>query len=202
MASSCLRKACAAHINVTMSRHNTPNLVGALAVAVIDAIEDVTRSLTGHAGETAAALVAIGHEPGLTNDGLRQVLGLSHPGAVRVVDRLIEAGLVERREGMDRRAIALHMTQAGYDARTALLDRRQDALEQFLTPLDANERASLGKLLAKVLEQRPTGALHGLSICRLCDNNRCQSCPIEAGVARVAPDDCERADETAPCKRR
>lgn len=174
------------HICVIMSTFHTSNLLGAVAVAAMDAIESVTKSVTGHGGETAAALVAIGHAPGLTIEELRRVLRLSHPGTVRVVDRLVEAGLAERRDGVDRRAIALHITSAGAATRTSMLQRREAVLDELLAPLDVAERAQLAGLLARMLEQRPDGRLQGLSICRLCDDGRCRNCPVDAGVDRVA----------------
>ncbi len=53
------------------------------------------------------AIVVIGYGLGPSNDQLRRILGLSNPGAVRLVNRLVADGLVERREGRDRRAVAL-----------------------------------------------------------------------------------------------
>lgn len=166
-----------------MRHHDPGNLLGAAAIAVLDAIGTLADEAIGHGGETAAALVAIGHRPGLSNDDLRQVLGLSHPGTVRAVDRLAEAGLVQRRPGHDRRTLALHLTPAGWTRRTALLLRRQTALDAILAPLAAAERATLGELLAKILQSLPLNALHGLSICRLCDETSCANCPIDAGIA-------------------
>ena len=46
---------------------------------------------------TPAALCVIGHEPGLSIDFLARVLGMSHPGTVRLVDRLETDGLIKRR---------------------------------------------------------------------------------------------------------
>ena len=82
----------------------TANLLGVVGLAVADRIEDVARDTLGRVGETPAALVVIGHGTGLSNDGLRSILGLSHPGTVRLIDRLVADGLVERSEGKDRRA--------------------------------------------------------------------------------------------------
>jgi DNA-binding MarR family transcriptional regulator len=47
-------------------------------------------------------------------DALRSGVGLSHPGAVRLVDRLAARGLVARRASADDgRRVALHLTRAG-----------------------------------------------------------------------------------------
>ena len=75
----------------------TANLLGAVGLAVADRIEETARDIVNHAGETPAALVVIGYGFGPSNDQLRRVLGLSHPGSVRLVDRLVADNLVERR---------------------------------------------------------------------------------------------------------
>nr|WP_239479307.1 MarR family winged helix-turn-helix transcriptional regulator [Lichenicola cladoniae] len=64
--------------------------------------------------KTNAAVVIIGHATGLSIDELRRVLGLSYPGTVRLVDRLVAAGLSVRSKALrDRRAVALVLTEAG-----------------------------------------------------------------------------------------
>ena len=79
------------------------NLLGALSLAVMDRIEQSAREVIGRGGETPAALVVIGYGQGMTNDKLRRILGLSHSGTVRLVDRLVSDRLVERRPGKDGR---------------------------------------------------------------------------------------------------
>jgi MarR family transcriptional repressor of emrRAB len=56
------------------------NWLGALSLAVMDRIEQGAREVVGRGGETPAALVVIGYGQGMTNDKLRRILGLSHPG--------------------------------------------------------------------------------------------------------------------------
>jgi hypothetical protein len=81
------------------------NLLGALSLAVMDRIEQGARDIIGRAGETPAALIVIGYGR-ITNDKLRRILGLSHSGTVRLVDRLVSDRLVERRPGKDGREVA------------------------------------------------------------------------------------------------
>ena len=76
-------------------------------LAVADRIEDTTGAILNYTGETPVALVVICYGFGLANDQLRRILGLSRPGTVRLVDRLVMSGLAERRRGRDKRAIAL-----------------------------------------------------------------------------------------------
>ena len=72
-----------------------------------------------HTGETSAALVVICYGFGPSNDLLRRILGLSHPGTVRLVDRLVTGGLAEHRGGRDKRAIALYLTEAAKTSATS-----------------------------------------------------------------------------------
>lgn len=88
---------------------------------------------------------------GLSNDTLRCILGLSHSGAVRLVDKLVAEGLVERGPGRDARQVALHLTRRGKQYRSQLLASRLIAVEQILGSLDQSEQRALAELLHKVL---------------------------------------------------
>jgi len=158
----------------------TANLLGAVGLAAVDRIEEVARSVLSHAGETPAALVVIGYDMGLSNDQLRRVLCLSHPGSVRLVDRLVSDGLVERREGRDRRAIALYLTERGRALREDLLRGRLAALRPLLAPLTGPEQDTLAELLHKMLWSMETTNLERCTLCRLCDDRVCVGCPIPA----------------------
>src|ERR671917_2078941 len=67
----------------------TANLLGALG------LEAATAMPAGR-GATMAALVTIAAHPNRTVEELRAPLGLSQPGAARLVQRLVNAGWVER----------------------------------------------------------------------------------------------------------
>ncbi len=158
----------------------TANLLGVVGLAVADRIEETARDILNHIGETPAALVVIGYGSGLSNDELRRILGLSHPGTVRLVDRLVADGLVERREGRDKRAIALYLCERGMAVREQLLQGRLAAIRPLLTPLTGVEQETLGALLHKVLSSMETTATERRTLCRLCDNRVCTDCPIPA----------------------
>ncbi|MBX9796218.1 MarR family transcriptional regulator [Sphingomonas sp.] len=158
----------------------TANILGALSLAVVDRIEDLAQQLVGHAGQTPAAIVVIGYGPGMTNDRLRRILRLSHPGTVRLVDRLVADGLVERRAGRDRRAVALHLTEQGEALRATLLAERLSLLEGAAELLSPSEQSQLAVLLRKLLAAMPRDQFDRFRICRLCDNRACVECPIPA----------------------
>jgi DNA-binding MarR family transcriptional regulator len=158
----------------------TANLLGVVGLAIADRIEETARSVLSHVGETPAALVVIGYGLGPSNEQLRRILGLSHPGAVRLIDRLVADGLVERSKGRDNRAIALHLTDAGQALRHAVLKGRLAAIRPWLTPLTEDEQEALASLLHKMLSSMPTTDLERCHLCRLCDDSVCTDCPIPA----------------------
>lgn len=156
------------------------NLLGVVGLAVADRIERSARDILNHAGETPAALVVIGYGLGPSNEGLRSILGLSHPGSVRLIDRLVADGLVERRQGSDRRSIALYLTKQGQERRETLLRERLNAIKPLFAGLTDAEQESLGVLLHKMLSSLDTSDLERCTLCRLCDNRVCSNCPIPA----------------------
>lgn len=158
----------------------TANLLGVVALAVADRIEQTARDILNHVGETPAALVVIGYGLGPSNDQLRRILGLSHPGSVRLVDRLVADGLVERREGRDKRVIALYLTEQGAELREKLLKGRLAAIKLFLMPLTEYQQKGLAALLHKMLSSMETTDLERCTLCRLCDDRVCSNCPIPA----------------------
>jgi MarR family transcriptional regulator, negative regulator of the multidrug operon emrRAB len=167
-------------------RDRTANLLGAFGLAVADRIAGGARAILQHAGETAAALVVIGYGLGPSNEQLRRVLRLSHPGSVRLVDRLVGDGLVERRQGRDKRAIALHLTHNGIEMREKLLTGRLAALRPMLEPLTDQEQAMLGTLLEKMLPALGQTDWDRRTICRFCDDSLCTDCPIPADFRKRA----------------
>lgn len=158
----------------------TANLLGAAGLAVADRIDATARTVLNHSGETPAALIVIGYGLGPSNDELRRILRLSHPGAVRLVDRLVADGSVERRQGRDKRSIALYLTERGMALRDELLSKRLEALRLFLQPLSKTEQATLRGLLEKILPALAETDIDRCTTCRLCDDSVCVDCPIPA----------------------
>ena len=156
----------------------TTNLLGALALGITDRIRSGMQDTLDRSGETAAAIIVLGYAPGLSVEILRQVLELSHPGTVRLIDRLNDDGIVERRKATDGRAVALHLTRKGSKLRQRLMDQRMETLEQALHGLSKEERKVFGVLLAKVLTNLPENEMAKHRICRQCSVSACDNCPI------------------------
>ncbi len=166
--------------NVDPMIDRTANLLGVVGLAVADRIEETAREILSHSGETPAALVVIGYGMGPSNDQLRRILELSHPGTVRLVDRLVADGLVERRQGQDKRAVALFLTDAGYSLREELLKGRLAVIRPFLATLSDAEQDAFATLLHKMLSSLETTDQERCTLCRLCDDRVCRDCPIPA----------------------
>jgi DNA-binding MarR family transcriptional regulator len=165
------------------------NVFGALALMVADQMADVTAAAAGRSDSAPAALAALYHfldEPSV--DLLRQVLGLTSSGAVRLLDRLAESGLVERGRGADGRTTVVALTDAGRavaeqvcDTRTAVLDRALGAL----SPAERDQFTALaGKMLVGLM--RGPGAVRWM--CRLCDTGVCRGAPGGCPIGNAARD--------------
>ncbi|MEL6224126.1 MAG: MarR family transcriptional regulator [Cyanobacteria bacterium J06627_8] len=164
-----------------MDDERTLNLLGALALSVTDALSSVVEVNAGYGGEAPAAIVTLGVDPGLSINALRQILNLSHPGTVRLINRLESQGLVERRSGTDGRTLALFLTEAGHERRKAILVERRQQLQRAMSSLTENDRKQLTKLLEKMLAAMTTSELRNYAICRLCEEEVCPAdrCPVE-----------------------
>jgi MarR family transcriptional regulator, negative regulator of the multidrug operon emrRAB len=160
----------------------TANLLGALALEAARAIE-VVHEPVGESGAAAKALVTIGAYPGRTIEQLRAPLGLSQPGAARLVERLVVTGWVERAGSRGRHGFQLRLTPSGEAAADDLLARRRDALQELLVPLSRAERRVLEGLLEKLLAGRTHERADLERLCSLCERRVCKRCPVAAAQA-------------------
>jgi DNA-binding MarR family transcriptional regulator len=168
------------------------NLVGALALAIGDRTSAAMAEAAGVSASAATALSALHHfldRP--TVDLLRQVLGLTSSGTVRLVDSLVKAGYVRRRAGPDGRSTAITLTASGRAAAKRVAAARQQVLATALAPLTDDERATMTSIVGKVLVglMRPPGATRWN--CRQCDTATCRGtgdgCPVGNEARRRYP---------------
>jgi len=173
------------------SDERTAQLLGALALALADRAGAAIEHDAGVAGSDAAALVTLrNYAEGEPLDLLRRALALSHPGVVRLADRLQARGLVERhRSPRDGRAVALRLTPAGRHAADAALAARGEAIAAALETLDPAQRRALAPMLERMLGAQTTDSDASLVICRMCDPDVCghpDRCPVtQAAIALV-----------------
>ncbi|MGI9008880.1 MAG: MarR family winged helix-turn-helix transcriptional regulator [Streptosporangiaceae bacterium] len=169
------------------------NVFGALALVVTDQATDAIAAAAGRSESAAAALSALLHfldRPSV--DRLRQVLGLTSSGTVRLIDRLAESGYVRREPGPDGRSAAIVLTGAGRVAAARVTQARAEVLGGALGVLSDAERAAFEELAGKVIVGMMRGPGATRWICRLCDTGTCRGtpggCPVgNAAIRRYAP---------------
>lgn len=160
----------------------TANLLGALAVALASRIERETSEVGGQGTTASAALVTIHNHPGESVEALRRTLGLTHSGAVRLLNGLEAEGLLERRrDDNDGRAVAVWLTAAGQERASAILCSRAEATDAVLGALPAEQLVLLVPMLETALAALTRGPESARAICRLCDEGVCRpaGCPVE-----------------------
>jgi DNA-binding MarR family transcriptional regulator len=160
------------------------NLLGALAVAVGDRLDEAVEAEAERGGQAPAALAVLAQQSGLGIEGLRRQLRLSQPATVRLVDALVADGLALRREGPDRRTVEIRLTRLGRTRAESVLSARRAVLDGVLETLTAGERAKLERLLVQVLGGLTTDRIEAEQVCRLCDLGACPliSCPVEQAL--------------------
>jgi DNA-binding MarR family transcriptional regulator len=154
------------------------NLFGALALEATRAQERATEAVVGQSGAAAAAIVVIAARPGTSIEQLREPLGLTQPGATRLVERLVTTGWVQRSGPGGRRGLQLTLTDTGRAVFDELLAARQAALTELLAPLAPAQRSQLSSLLETLLAARVNHRADLERLCRLCERSVCRRCPV------------------------
>jgi MarR family transcriptional regulator, negative regulator of the multidrug operon emrRAB len=163
----------------------TANLLGALALEAVSRQEAAIHEVVGQGGAVAAAIVTLHKYPDRGVEQLREPLGLSQPGATRLVERLVAQGLVERSGPGGRRGVALRLTDAGVALFDRLLAARRAALAELLAPLPEGDRETLAGLLEQLLGARSSSHADTERLCRLCERRCCSQCPVAIAAARA-----------------
>jgi DNA-binding MarR family transcriptional regulator len=161
------------------------NRLGALALRLVDRMDAAVTGDGARSSSAAAALSAVDRffDRAPTIDALRRVLGLSHAGAVRLVDSLEQQGLVRRALGSDRRTRTVALTPAGRRAKRAVTTAREHVLVDALAVLSEDDRRTLATLVDKVLIALVRRPGPGAAMCRLCNTEVCGAepgspCPV------------------------
>lgn len=168
-------------MHITGDSDHSINVIGAWALAVAEAIGSATVAATGITGSAPAALVAVAAEPDMTIDELRRALDITHPGAVRLVDRLEGCGWLQRRPGRGR-TIHLRLTRQGRQTHRRLLDARREAIAALTASLAPSDLQRVAELIGPSLTASATDIDQLRHLCRLCRRQDCDPCPVAAGV--------------------
>jgi DNA-binding MarR family transcriptional regulator len=170
-----------------MTAEREANVLGALAQAIADQTAGAITAATGQSPTAAAALTALDQfldRP--TLDRLRLVLGLTPSGAVRLVDRLSDAGLVARTPGADGRSRAVVLTDQGRVAAAQVAAARSATLHRLLAGFAPDELAVLGKVLDRLMAGVVNVKDGGAWICRQCDFAACERAEGRCPAANAA----------------
>lgn len=110
---------------------------------------------------------------------IAQGLAISHPAAVRMVDRLRKKGFVQRTESeIDRRVSLIGLTRSGHELATGILAKRAEVLTRALARVKPEDlegvMRGLEALLAAMLEDRASVD----SVCLRCGDDHIGCCII------------------------
>ena len=169
----------------------TANLLGSLSLTISDRIHAAGEDELGLGGSAPAALVALStflaDEP---IDRLGGAMGITPSAVVRLIDRLEERGLVQRRRGPDGRRVSVSPTSQGRKAAGRILERREEVLTGALSVLTAAEQRELVRVQEKILAHVADDRAVAWRICRFCDVDSCGHftgrCPVTQGVAQAS----------------
>ena len=179
-----------------MPTRRLANLLNAVAVGLNDTLETAAGA-HGLDLKAATALIALlDFTPSDTVRRLSQVIGLTHSGTVRLVDRLAAAGYLRRGPGDDMRSLKVALTSEGRTEALRLRQGREKAVIAALAGLSRTKCDGLTRaceaIVANLTEQRLAirasgGAPAGGALCRLCDFGACgrasRLCPAASTAA-------------------
>lgn len=118
---------------------------------------EVDRTFAGHGlqpgwFDVLATLRRAGKPYELTPTQLLETAMVTSAGMTKRLDRLAEAGLVERRpDPRDRRGVRVRLTRQGLQVVNRAVESHVGREEELLAPLTADEREQLDRLLRKLL---------------------------------------------------
>lgn len=97
------------------------------------------------------ALFTLAHKPGLTQSELAEFLEVERISLCRMVDRLAEASLVERRaDPDDRRVWRLHLTESAHAIVDQLAEVAREVEHECLAPLSPAEQELVRDALTRM----------------------------------------------------
>ena len=102
--------------------------------------------------ERGRLLVELERQDGLTQRALAEILNIRPQSLSELVFKLEQDGLVERRmDETDKRAVQVFLSQTGRDRIEHIKQERRRFADEFLAPLNDEEREQLANLLEKLI---------------------------------------------------
>jgi DNA-binding MarR family transcriptional regulator len=132
------------------------NILWLLKQAFYYSLTTVNEAISEHGVSTAqiGLLRQLANEPGLSGAELARRLLITPQGVQLALTALERRGLVERKQDPRHgRILQAYLTDEGRAVTAAVLDDAISAHRQVFGVLTANEQATLGALLARIIEQ-------------------------------------------------
>ncbi|MDX8517788.1 MarR family winged helix-turn-helix transcriptional regulator [Mesorhizobium dulcispinae] len=166
------------------------NKLGALGAMIRDRTEASLRELSPSA---AAVLSMLHFKPGLTTTELAEIVGVSQPTAVRLIDGLERQALIVRGKPKGR-VTPLTLTESGRAQVRQMQALRLAMLDGLLSALHPDERQRFVSMLDKILAGATTSRAFARTTCRLCEHDLCgaEVCPIGCRAAEIEKEESER----------
>jgi DNA-binding MarR family transcriptional regulator len=177
------------------------NLLGAVATGLNDEVSDAAAAAELDVRAATALVAMLDFTPSGSVNMLSQVVGLTHAGTVRLVNRLVAAGHVERSPGRDLRTVSVKLTPKGRTVARQIRRQRHTAIRAVMAglPEDQRERleAACELLIANLTKQRLARRASGTrpaggALCRMCDFDACGRPVGRCPAAAAAQADQER----------
>ncbi len=140
-----------------MADARTTNLLGAFLTGLHAQMNERIVQESAISADGAAALVAIAYNEGRTVEFLRKTLSLSHSWTVRVVEKLQSVGLINKKTGSDKRAVALFVTEQGKRKVQGIVRARRRCLDEVLGVLPVKDQKQFTGMLERMLAFMPDG---------------------------------------------
>jgi DNA-binding MarR family transcriptional regulator len=162
---------------------HSANVLGAVVDLLGRDLDEAMAASASRAGGRAAAVTALAaFASGGPIDRLAASLGLSHSRVVRLVDQLEADGHVTRAQGTaDRRTVHVTLTDSGWALAREIAAARLAVLRAEVEALDADDRAALDRISAKILSRRIDSVRAAERTCRMCEPHACghpDGCPV------------------------
>jgi DNA-binding MarR family transcriptional regulator len=121
----------------------------------LDAIMRASRVIAGVVAESIAqagdvtapqfrTLVLVATRSGVNASAVAAALGIHASNATRMLDRLVQAGLLDRRDSAaDRRNVELRLTAAGSRLVSSVMQHRRQAFLRILQEMSSKDRGRL-----------------------------------------------------------
>ncbi len=124
-------------------------------------------------------LVFVERHPFCSIRDLAEGLGVSHPAAVKMVERLVRKGLLDRRESaQDRRVVELSLSQLGEQCVETVRAQRGQVLERVLSEMAAEETEQLLQGLQAFLRAALSDRHTAEMVCLHCGREHVEECLV------------------------